>query len=373
MSLADLLDRQLRMAPIEAVRLLLPLCSALEVVHRKGIVHRDLKPDNVMIVEGSEEHRVPKLVDFGIVKLLEPTEAPARPLTQDGSVVGTPDYMSPEQARGRLDVDARSDIWSLSVVLYEMLCGRRPFRAANYLALIQAIIEQPAPGGELPASEPDLWAIIEKGLAKDPAQRWPSMRELGRALAGWCQARGVETDSTGASLAAHWLLGSEMSTSALGIKLVVPGPEEPRSSHPTLDELFISRVTPAPENKPSTGVRPRRQSPSLLTMGITLGTALAVLGVWVGRTHLAGHEATSSATAPPPAPPVRSVVLQDLPGSGVAPPLPASAAAPAASATAASSAPAASALHPIPGKKPLRMPVKSTGVGDMPLPTSPTF
>src|SRR5262245_61006460 len=122
-SLAARLDRESRVPGIEAVQLLLPIADALRAAHAKGIVHRDIKPDNILIsTEGDVVQ--PKLVDFGIAKL---EQAPGgSQLTQQGVVVGSPDYMSPEQARGDDVIDYRTDIWAFCVCLYEAVTGRLP-------------------------------------------------------------------------------------------------------------------------------------------------------------------------------------------------------------------------------------------------------
>jgi serine/threonine-protein kinase len=190
-------------APL-AVRVLLPIADALAIAHAKGIVHRDLKPDNVFIDES--EQLSPKLVDFGIVKVTEPGSEQTH-LTQSGMVVGSPDYMSPEQARGRDDVDARTDVWSFCVVLYEVVTGRTPFAAANSSALLVSIaLDDPRPFEPSSPEEAELWSIIQRGLVKDRDQRFQSMPELGRALAGWLIRQGIHHDACGASLEAKWIL-----------------------------------------------------------------------------------------------------------------------------------------------------------------------
>ncbi len=190
-------------APL-AVRVLLPIADALAIAHAKGIVHRDLKPDNVFIDES--EQLSPKLVDFGIVKVTEPGNEQTH-LTQSGMVVGSPDYMSPEQARGRDDVDARTDIWSFCVVLYEVVTGRTPFAAASSSALLVSIaLDDPRPFEPNSPEEAELWSIIQRGLVKDREQRFQSMAELGRALAGWLIRQGIHHDACGASLEAKWIL-----------------------------------------------------------------------------------------------------------------------------------------------------------------------
>jgi serine/threonine protein kinase len=192
-----------RMPPAQAVRMLLPIADALSRAHAKGIVHRDLKPDNVFLV-ADEERVQPKLVDFGIVKV-EQRDGGSQ-LTQVGTVLGSPEYMSPEQARGQDDVDHRTDVWSFAVMLYEATTGRLPFAAANYNALMRLIVESKPPTPlELAAADARLSAIIEQGMAKDREQRFRSMGEFGRALAYWLVDQGVPEDICGVSLESKWL------------------------------------------------------------------------------------------------------------------------------------------------------------------------
>ena len=134
--LRELLRRTVRLTPIRAVQLLLPIADALATAHAQGIVHRDLKPENVFIV-GLEQRILPKIVDFGIAKPGWPCD---RRLTRAGTVMGSPEYMSPEQALGREDVDQRVDVWSFCIVLYECLVGRPPF-FGNYESTLTEILE----------------------------------------------------------------------------------------------------------------------------------------------------------------------------------------------------------------------------------------
>jgi eukaryotic-like serine/threonine-protein kinase len=192
-----------RLSAARTVQLLLPIIDALAVAHARGIVHRDLKPDNIMIAQ--EQLRVqPKILDFGIAKLTDPRDSDHK-LTEIGMVVGSPDYMSPEQARGRDDVDAGSDIWAICVVLYEAVTGVTPFHASNYNALLRAIVEdEPKSLVEQAAGDAALWEIVKRGLAKNRADRQPSMSELGRALAGWLVSHGVFEDACGTSIESKW-------------------------------------------------------------------------------------------------------------------------------------------------------------------------
>ena len=200
--LATALEQRGRLSAVKAVRTLLPIAHALAAAHAKGIVHRDLKPENIFLQVTEGNNVQPKLVDFGVAKL---DRAKTLRLTQTGALLGSPLYMSPEQARGD-DVDHRADIWSLCVVLYEMISGRPPFEGKNYNAVLYSIVaNEPLPITQVAAGDEQLWEVVKTGLAKDPDQRWQSTRELGVALARWLQARGISEDITGASIDAAWL------------------------------------------------------------------------------------------------------------------------------------------------------------------------
>jgi serine/threonine-protein kinase len=200
--LATGLSRYGRLSATKAVRTLLPIAHALETAHSKGIVHRDLKPENVFLARTDDDRVQPKIVDFGIATI---DRGENLRVTQKGTVVGSPGYMAPEQARGE-DADHRADIWSFCVVLYETLTGTQPFFGKNDNALLYSIIaHEPAPITALAAGDDALASLIAKGLAKNPDKRWTSMRDFGVALASWLLAQGVTEDISGVSLEATWL------------------------------------------------------------------------------------------------------------------------------------------------------------------------
>lgn len=178
-SLRELMDREGKVEIEEARRILVEACRGLEAAHRAGVIHRDVKPANVLL-EG-EERRV-LLTDFGIARALEVEETEAG-LTMGGGFVGTPRYMSPEQAAGDR-VDVRSDVYSLGMVGYEMLAGRPPFmsRTTHALILDHVANEPPELRTLRPDCPEDLARVTHRALAKDPGERWQSSEELARAL-----------------------------------------------------------------------------------------------------------------------------------------------------------------------------------------------
>ncbi|MEX2535155.1 MAG: protein kinase [Trueperaceae bacterium] len=155
----------------EALGLAVQACRGLETAHEKGLIHRDIKPANLFLSRGG----LLKILDFGLVKLEQ-----AEGLTMPGSMVGTPEYMAPEQIRGRA-VDRRADLWALGAVLYEMITSVSPFRANGELPaiILQVMNGEPRPIGELRSEVPDgLASVLEKALAKDREERYDSAREL---------------------------------------------------------------------------------------------------------------------------------------------------------------------------------------------------
>ncbi|MEX2152063.1 MAG: serine/threonine-protein kinase, partial [Gemmatimonadaceae bacterium] len=186
-SLAERLRLEGRLPWADALRILTDLADALECAHKRGVVHRDIKPANILL-DDETGHTI--LADFGISK----TSGLGDSLTATGVVVGTPDYMSPEQALGSPDVDERSDIYSLGAVAYKMLAGREPFAGINTAALMfRRLADDPMPLQAVAPAVPDAVAtVVMKCLARDRDVRWPDARSLKGARAA---ARKHEADS----------------------------------------------------------------------------------------------------------------------------------------------------------------------------------
>jgi serine/threonine-protein kinase len=192
-SLGDRLERAIRIPAASAVEILVPVAHALAAAHSKGIVHRDLKPWNIFLAVDESNVEIPKVVDFGIAKMAVRHDPR---VTQEGHVIGSPEYLSPEQARGEDDIDARADVWALSVTLYETITGKLPFEHEVYNRLLRKIVEdEPVPTTEHAAGDSELWAIIRKGLQKNRELRWQSAAEMGAALEKWLEGNGVFTTS----------------------------------------------------------------------------------------------------------------------------------------------------------------------------------
>jgi serine/threonine-protein kinase len=174
-----------RFAVEDAVFLILQVLDALHAAHETGIVHRDIKPANIMLVSGT---RV-KVADFGIARL------DTSNLTQTEAIIGTPSYMSPEQCSGQ-PIDRRSDIFSVGIVLFEMLAGKRPFTGSHSTEVITRLLRDPAPDLRVfsPSLPPALCAVVARSLAKQPEGRYTTAAEMASALKTVSAAEGVQHD-----------------------------------------------------------------------------------------------------------------------------------------------------------------------------------
>jgi serine/threonine-protein kinase len=202
LNLEELVVRHGPLSPDRTVHLLRQVLGALHEAHATGLTHRDIKPSNIITCERGSLHDVAKLLDFGLVHSKGPGEGVGN-LTQEGAVTGTPAYMSPEQADGKRDLGALSDIYSLGAVAYYLLTGQPPFVRSTLLqTLVAHARDTPMALSQLRAEVPlDLEGVVLRCLEKDPARRFPDARALEIALAG-CHAAGLWTEERAA---AWWL------------------------------------------------------------------------------------------------------------------------------------------------------------------------
>jgi len=184
--------------PVRAGNIMIQVCGALGEAHQQGIVHRDLKPENIVLSMQGGMADFPKVLDFGLAKMKDPPDPKTgsmRALTQQGAVFGTPEFMSPEQARGEV-LDARSDIYSLCIILYEMVTCKLPFKAKSPMDFItQHIKGKPIPVNErvagLPLTEKH-WSVMEKALNKNKDDRYQTTLEFAEALKSWVNGSPTE-------------------------------------------------------------------------------------------------------------------------------------------------------------------------------------
>jgi serine/threonine-protein kinase len=199
LSLEEIVGRYGPLPPERAVHLLRQVCGALREAHRSGLVHRDIKPSNILVHRDGNPSDQAKLVDFGLVQSLDPEPADGNgKITRDGLIVGTPEYMSPEQAQG-LALDGRSDLFSLGSVAYFQLTGREAFHRENPVKTLLAVVnEEPKPLAEVDPRVPaDVAAVVARCLAKSPDARYARAGELEQALAG-CRCAGRWTERAAA-------------------------------------------------------------------------------------------------------------------------------------------------------------------------------
>jgi len=318
-SLSEALARAGRLTPTHALRLLLPIADGLVAAHTEGIIHRDVKPDNIFVALHGDLTQ-PKLLDFGLARRNKSGDQLGR-LTDAGAVLGTPAYLSPEQASGKSHVDERADIWSFCATVYECLAGIVPFQGTSWHQLRRQILQdEPATLRDLGVDDAQLWQVLRRGLAKSRAERWSSMQELGRTLAGWLLERGVTTDICGVSLEARWLRADPVAVSPEAaepearLALGAPSPRltarggthrierSTARRRPTLPRRSPEPTAPSGEaaRLPALHEPTRRQR---LLVGAALAAACIASGVFLSATQPAregrGGIVTSSRAATP--------------------------------------------------------------------------
>jgi serine/threonine-protein kinase len=296
--------------PARATQIALQVADALGASHATGIVHRDLKPDNIMLITRGREEQV-KLLDFGIAKI---TAGPASTKTRTGMVMGTPTYMSPEQCEGRGNIDHRTDIYALGIVVYEMLTGRVPFSGSGYgEILVKQMTEAPAPPSTVrPGIPPHLELVVLKALQKRPEDRYATMQELASALA---QPEQYINGHGGAS--GFLPIASAPPTAATVMVGVTPAGK----TGPTTLSASAGQMTPVPASPYTV---PPVQTRSKLPLVLGGVGAVAVAGV-IAAVALRGGSSKQTSAADQPTEPTTEQVAS---GTTEAPP-PARAPAPA--------------------------------------------
>ncbi|MCX7377063.1 MAG: protein kinase [Alphaproteobacteria bacterium] len=254
-SLKSLLDKNERFPPTETVRIIEELLTGLQFSHDRGVVHRDIKPGNVMLTRDGQV----KIADFGIARMESSS------MTQAGTIMGTPAYMSPEQFMGQT-VDSRSDIYSVGVLLYQMLTGERPFEGSMTAIMHKVLNVSPPHPSELSVTAPEtLDSVVARAMAKRPSQRYASANEFARSLRAAFQGHVLAPE----------IIDTEATIVAAPSKIVVP------SSAPFI-QATVAQPLPSPPALP-----PEKRSIVPLVAGLALlATGLGGGGwYWLGQRH----------------------------------------------------------------------------------------
>jgi serine/threonine protein kinase len=321
-NLSQRIQRHGRMPPEAIAPIMMQLLEGLGAAHTAGIVHRDLKPDNVFLVRSKSGVDFVKIVDFGVSKFNKLSGDSAMSMTRTGAVIGTPYYMSPEQAKGAKTTDHRSDLYSVGVVLYECATGQVPFQADTFNELMFKIVLETPPDPEtlVQGLDPRFAAIIRKAMAREADARFQSAAEFQAAISGWLHVRGPLPSGAFAPMhgqaAGH--LGGQMpfsasapnapnASSAFGVTPTVPAPP-----HPVLSQTngSLPNIAPPVSSTQSPLTKGAKGSGAIL-VAVALALILVVIGGGVAAVKLVKGKSTASnalttattAVLPPPEPP----------------------------------------------------------------------
>jgi tRNA A-37 threonylcarbamoyl transferase component Bud32 len=300
--LSELISREAPLDPERALRIAAQIADALTACHVHGVIHRDLKPENVFLVAHGDDPTFVKVLDFGLAKLIDANGGAAHE-THAGVVMGTPYYMSPEQCQGKSALDARTDVYALGVVLFEMLTGKLPFGGRGYgeVLMKQISMRPPAARSLVPALPPSLDVVLHRALAKDPAERYPTMAAFREALLdpanhGAAPHASVHDDLSGRMRAARPMSRAEITlhrgaASGAHSTFEASAGEVDEGAHPV----------------------PRRRAPR--AMALVALAALGGMALAAGLTYGRVSRKPAVAAAPQPAAPVRvQVTFNSDPG-----------------------------------------------------------
>ncbi len=316
-SLRDLIWEKKQFEARHAVTLMAQICSAVEAAHHSGIIHRDLKPDNIMIKTRDGVEQV-KVLDFGIAKLkqISPTDkAPTHSLTEIGTVIGTPVYMSPEQCRGK-ELSPGSDIYSLGIITYEMLCGDPPFDADSPVEIVaKHLKDKPRPLRELrPAIPVALEQVVMRAIEKDPARRPSSASQFSHELAEALRDK-ANTSEHRAGITLPDLPHERMQPGQVA-RTIGDSQKSAPADAPSFPAADSSPSAPAKAGAapltPAATVEPagRSRSPLILT-----GALIALVIIGLGAYRLWPHPVEKQKSASPPViPPIMVEEMALIPG-----------------------------------------------------------
>jgi serine/threonine protein kinase len=347
------LDRVSRLSPEETARILHQACRAVARAHATGIVHRDLKPENLFLVwDDDEQADFVKVLDFGIAKFTDRRSTTASSATRTGSVLGTPFYMSPEQARGLRSVDQRTDIWSLGVIAYRCLVGQLPFDGEAIGDLLVRLCTEPIPipSQIAPDVPPGFDAVIEKALERDLTRRYQTVQEFADDLSRAC---GLPVRSV--------LASAEMSN---------PTPELPRVFPRLVPSARRSDPSPAATagalTQSTDPTDPRRTRVPLAAVAIGALLCFGVGGAVAVRALAGGSDSARTPVASAVSP---RLPTPEPPRAPAAPPEPAKVLT-SETTTPVLLPPAPSTTAPVPSKPPRQVPKRAAAVKDA-APTKP--
>jgi len=286
-SLRDRLTARGRMSIAETARMLSHVCRALSRAHEAGLVHRDLKPENIFVAKDGDEE-IFKVLDFGVAKATDALSDSSIDPTRTGALLGTPYYMSPEQAQGLKTVDYRTDIWAMGVLVFECLTGQRQFAAAALGPLIGKILAAPirppsqaAPDARLPV-EIDAWVL--RALARDPKARFTSAKEMAEAfMIASGAVDSFSRDRSGRDVSSmDATSGSDDADTIADSGLVALGRTVPLAEAPDIGQpLPLSAV----RTRSGTSTPPPTSRAPWIVAVVLLGAAVLALGTMLALRH----------------------------------------------------------------------------------------